>query len=199
MSEIPYGYCHCGCGGKTNIIPKSVFARNQIKGEPRRFIAGHHRGLPEEIRFWSKVAKKGDDDCWNWTGGKTRGYGAFNPNGKRVIAHRAAWFYIHGEIASGFLVCHKCDNPSCCNPNHLFLGTQLDNMTDMTSKGRGNIGERHGNSKLTDIQAGEIKQLKPRPHVKGNGDLAKSLAKKYGMRVDNIYFIWRGDTWKHVQ
>ena len=88
-------------------------------------------------RFWKKVKKT--DYCWNWIGNKVGGkwkYGIFLINKKRFRAHRIIWRMINGEIPRGFFICHKCDNPSCVNPNHLFLGTQADNLKDMFKKGR---------------------------------------------------------------
>lgn len=87
--------------------------------------------------FWSKVAKAGANDCWPWTGCRMRsGYGQHSANGCRVLAHRRAWELTNGPIPAGKYVCHHCDNPSCCNPAHLFLGTQTDNMRDAAGKGR---------------------------------------------------------------
>jgi hypothetical protein len=92
-----------------------------------------------ECRFWAKVDKSaGADACWAWTG-KARsqyGYGAFNVGGRMVGAHRLAWELTNGVIAGGMHVCHRCDNPLCCNPGHFFLGTAQDNMDDMSAKGR---------------------------------------------------------------
>lgn len=89
-------------------------------------------------RFWSKVDKSGS--CWCWTAyRKPTGYGVFKYNGKLHRAHRFALEVTHGEIPEGLVVRHKCDNPSCCNPEHLEIGTQADNMRDRTERGRGYI------------------------------------------------------------
>jgi hypothetical protein len=88
-------------------------------------------------RFMSKVDKRGDDECWEWQAGKNpRGYGQFSFKGRQKMAHRVIWILTNGPIPAGFFICHKCDNPSCVNPAHLFPGTPLDNTRDCISKGR---------------------------------------------------------------
>ena len=91
-----------------------------------------------EERFWSKVERLGDGDCWRWMASSDGHYGHFweKSKGRLVKAHRFAWESINGKIPSDKIICHKCDNPICVNPNHLFLGTYTDNARDMVSKGR---------------------------------------------------------------
>lgn len=101
---------------------------------------GTIHGQTFEARFWAKVAVAGPDECWEWTASKTQhGYGQImvtaSPR-KITRAHRAAWVLTCGPVPDGMVVCHRCDNPGCCNPAHLFVGTQLDNIADMVAKGR---------------------------------------------------------------
>jgi hypothetical protein len=88
-----------------------------------------------EDRFWANVDKSGD--CWEWQASvNLDGYGRFCLKGKRIRAHRLSWVLANGEIPEGMCVLHKCDNPPCVSPDHLFLGTRADNVRDMVQKGR---------------------------------------------------------------
>lgn len=105
-------------------------------------LAGHRAGpkrVPPELRFWDFV-DKGDrpDACWIFVGGRDQnGYGRFSRhNGLSVLAHRFAWETVHGPLPRGVVLCHRCDNPPCVRPDHLFPGTQRDNMRDAARKGR---------------------------------------------------------------
>jgi len=120
--------------------------------------------MPETIhaRFWGSVDKNGPypqhvpelNNCWVWTASKTQkinGYGVINFRGKRWTSSRVSWILHNGEIPPGMCVLHKCDNPACVNPDHLFVGTYLDNVKDMMRKGRHKMGggNRLGRYRLT--------------------------------------------------
>jgi hypothetical protein len=100
---------------------------------------------PLADRFWRKVKKGAPDECWPWTAYLApRGYGMMTYAHKTKRSHRWAWELTNGPIPDGVYVCHTCDNPRCCNPTHLWLGTQFDNMRDMVAKGRGASQKKSG-------------------------------------------------------
>jgi hypothetical protein len=114
--------------------------------------------IPPEVRFWAKVNKNGPvhpvlgTACWVWTASvhSANGYGLFGRVGATTeSAHRASWFFAHGDTHIGLCVLHRCDRKLCVRPDHLFLGTHADNSSDMVKKDRGAHGERHGQAKLT--------------------------------------------------
>lgn len=92
--------------------------------------------LSSPIDFWRQVDKSSPDECWNWTGAKSRGYGHVSFQREQWAASRLSYVLTYGPIQNGLFVLHHCDNRACCNPNHLFLGTHQDNMDDMMQKGR---------------------------------------------------------------
>ena len=124
-------------------------------------------------RFWGKVQKGPDDQCWHWVAYKRPdGYGQFYLDGKTVTAHRTAWQLTSGRIPNGLCVCHKCDNPSCVNPGHLFLGTMTDNIRDRDAKGRNgsNQGENGPTAILTEKDVLDIRGAEDRDWETGAPD-----------------------------
>lgn len=146
---------------------------------------------PISDAFWEKVEKKSDDECWEWLASiQEDGYGSF----KGKLAHRVSWELTNGNIPLGILVCHKCDNCSCVNPNHLFLGTQLDNMQDMVSKGRGydKSGENNPKAKLTEKDVFEVHRMR------NSGISSKQIARNFGVTPTTIHYILSGKSWSNV-
>jgi hypothetical protein len=156
---------------------------------------GQTVGMTEYQRFmhWVQVADTGS--CWLWlgsirsTGGNVK-YGQFTNAAKQnESAHRAAWRLMKGPIPAGMSVLHHCDNPLCCNPRHLFSGTQADNMADMWKKKRGLRGSRHGNSKLTEDIVRDIRSSK---------ESGVELARRLGLTPTTICDIRKRRTWTHI-
>lgn len=146
-------------------------------------------------RFWSKIINTGNiDDCWEWQAGTSAaGYGIFNVGETDYIATRVSYNLHYKKDPLELSVLHKCDNPKCCNPHHLFLGTKSDNMKDMVSKGRSNKGSDVNTNKLTEVQVKEIRLYYKK------GEMNKSeLARKYGVYHTNIASIVNNKTWKHI-
>lgn len=151
-------------------------------------------------RFIDKVDIRENDECWEWKAAKKRkmGYGVFRVgvsgiDRKQVYAHRFVWEYVNGPIPVGMYICHKCDNPPCCNPNHLFIGTRADNVKDMVNKGRGRgkifKGSAHGNSKLSEEQVYAIRAA--------SGSQTK-IAKQYGISDVLVCHIKSRKRWGHL-
>jgi len=150
--------------------------------------------IPSDI--WKRIDKRSEDECWEWKGAvSTNGYGAMSINCKDDSTHRIVYCEIFGTIPEGLFVLHHCDNPSCCNPNHLFLGTPKDNMKDRNQKGRGNVprGEEHYRSKLIKEQVLEIRKL----YITNEYTQTK-LGKMFGVAPSNISNIINRKAWRHI-
>lgn len=147
-------------------------------------------------RFWSKVDIKSEDECWNWLSYKDKdNYGGFtirfNEKYYTYKCHRISYTLNKGNILEGMCVCHACDNPSCVNPKHLFMGTIQENVTDMVNKNRQAKlkGEKQNGAKLTEKQVLEIRN---------SNFTYKELANKYGVSRGYIGHIKNRRNWSHI-
>ena len=146
-------------------------------------------------RFWMKVTVTSPIECWLWTGClDSYGYGLFGINKKLYKSNRVSYQLHFGALSTKMYVLHKCDTPACVNPNHLFLGTQKDNVKDMMIKNRGNRakGEAVNTCKLNKYQVLKIKKLFK------SGISGYKLARLYKVSHPAIYAILRNRSWKHL-
>lgn len=165
---------------------------------------------PLAERFWGKVKKAGADECWEWQAYRTRrGYGAVRSGARAVAAHRIAYELAVGPILGGLYVCHHCDNPPCCNPAHLFLGTQKDNIGDAAKKGRLATGNRSGAythpetrhgargnaNKSSKLNVDKVRAIRTAYDAGTNRHV---LAKNYGVTWRSIELVVSGRSWAHV-
>lgn len=154
--------------------------------------------IDEYEKFWERVSDGTSSQCWTWTGSKTnQGYGQFDFRrvGKRstFVATRVMWKVWHDEDPGCMLVCHTCDNPSCVNPHHLFLGTHQDNMRDKCDKGRwsggGPPGERAGRVKLTEELV----------HMIRDSELGcRELGRQLNVHHSTVSAIRLRKIWRHI-
>ena len=154
-------------------------------------IAPHQ--APLDVRFWSKVRRAGPDECWEWSGGMfPKGYGCIRMGRDVVGAHRVSWMLAHGELPS-LCVLHRCDNPACVNPAHLFLGTKADNNADMLAKGRQVRGEANRRSKLGRADVVMIRSLA------ADGCTKAEIGRLFEVDAKTIHAVVTGRTWSHVR
>lgn len=149
------------------------------------------RSESHETRFWSKVAIKSENECWEYRGTKGRkGHGLFTISSKSGGAHRYAYEYTFGSIPEGKQINHRCDNPPCCNPRHLYVGTQQDNVRDREERNRTSKGSSHTTSKLTDEQVSEIREL-----YRTGKYSTRRLAKMYPVGKSGIHLLVNNETY----
>ena len=145
-------------------------------------------------RFSTKWEER--NGCWVWTAGRRAlRYGQFWIGGEEHAAHRAAWMLYRGKIPNDMHVCHRCDEPLCVKPSHLFLGTHAENMADMDAKGRRVIlcGEENGNAKLSEDQVQQIRRLC------AEGWQQRDIAGAFGVVQTAVSAIWTGRKWGHLK
>lgn len=144
-----------------------------------------------EMRFLHHVL---GDGCWVWRGGlEADGYGRFPDAGGWRRAHRVAWELYYGPIPEGLCVCHRCDNPACVRPDHLFLGTHRDNIRDRDSKGRAAAGSRNGRAKLTEPEVQSIRE------EVAAGRSMYGIAKRRGLNPTTVQDLVSGKNWSRVR
>lgn len=196
-----------GCDNKhkaKGLCPKH-YERFKSYGSPYTVHPNYKFEIPQipsmKEHFESKFIKKSDSECWLWNGAKDKnGYGDFNlhlnnqiKKYKKVKSHRYSYELYKGKFEDSFLVCHSCDNPSCINPNHLFLGTPADNAADMVNKNRSMTGERNNRSKLKCYQVLEIREKLANKYNQ------TKLAKEYGVSRFVIKSIKNFKIWKNTE
>jgi hypothetical protein len=170
-------------------------AKNKRKGASRN----QHQIIPIKDRLLRR-RNITDTGCWEWTGHiMKKGYGQIGFMKKVILVHRASYETFVGKIPNGMFVCHKCDNPKCFNPNHLFVGTSQDNINDMVRKGRQRSlkGEASGQAKLTNKQVEEIRKTHIKTYPGGRGSNTAELADKFNITKSYILQLvnmdWRKD------
>jgi hypothetical protein len=165
------------------------------------------------MTFWDRMDRRGGEDaCWPWKGSRGRtGYGRLRPQanlGDQRLAHRAAWTLARGPIPAGLRVLHSCDNRACCNPRHLFLGTQADNMADCKRKGRAAAGDRNGTRTRPDrvrrgersgrakLTAADVCAIR---REAASGALQREIAARYGIDRSVVSRIVAGLAWRPLE
>ena len=168
-----------------------------VKGNPLGF---KWKTATEEEKFkrlkdsFNKLVTRNNIGCWDWKASLRKGYGRLNyqSKDKTIPAHVASWMIYRGKIPKGMCVLHKCDNRSCTNPDHLFLGTNYENVRDMVYKNRQAKGSQCTNSKLNEEKVKEIKKMLQ------EGRHEKEICKLYNVCEQCIRHIKLNKTWKHV-
>lgn len=176
--------------------------QNRTIGKPREKGGVRKNASPKrtksqiEADFWFRVKISSPEECWEWTGTISEGYGRVSVRGKYDMAHRFSSAYRYGETSGEFFTCHHCDNRACCNPHHFFIGTVQDNLRDMTLKGRANHakGETHVRATLSNDDVLSIrKEAKNRPY-----GWMSMKARYLGVTPQLIRLIVHNRCWKHL-
>lgn len=178
------------------VLPPSVEPRKRayrITGNRSRVPPPVSQEVAREIeaRFWPKVRRGNEDECWPWQASKTKGYGMIFAWGRPQYAHRVAYALQNGSVPEGADVLHKCDNPPCCNGKHLFLGDQLANMRDRNAKGRANYiaGEQVWSARITAEIARAIYDAE---------GTYREIAEKHSVSLQTVHRIKAGQSWRAV-
>lgn len=149
----------------------------------------------DEARFWRKVDKRSSQECWPWTAHcDDWGYGTFKANSSSGVEHATRFLMrtLHGPIPKGLQVCHRCDNPPCVNPNHLFFGTTQDNTKDMVDKGRQAKGVKLWTAKLTEEKVIAMRRFR------AAGVELKELGRMFGVAPHTVFTTCTGRAWSHI-
>lgn len=152
----------------------------------------------KRLSIFTRVRKRLESECWDWllSVNKSTGYGQVSDGfGKTTTAHRRAWIEVYGPIPEGLNILHSCDNRRCCNPDHLFDGTNQDNQTDKVRKGRQARGEKQGASKFTNEQAEWVRKVYQPGHFEFG---ATALSKRFMVSVSQIFRILNRETYTSV-
>jgi hypothetical protein len=178
VDAIPYGYCHCGCGEKTRISPRTTTRSGHVKGQPFKYLLGHNHAL--KIRYAEEDCGY-ETPCWVWQGTRiNHGYGRVNRNGRETFAHIHEWEKVNGPVPDGLELDHLCRNPPCCNPAHLEAVTHAENM------------RRSPKCILNPEKVAEIRRLLP------TGMAQRVIAERVGVTRGVVRDVKTGKSWVGV-
>lgn len=152
-----------------------------------------------KLDFWTQYIPEPNTGCWLWSAGYgAAGYGGARLNGRCEGAHRVAYILAVGPIPSGMSVCHRCDTRGCINPDHLFLGTVRDNLTDMRAKGRQARGEKLSRAVSAGLGGTAVLSDTDIKAIRASSESSAELGRRYRQTASNIAKIRHHETWKHV-